>query len=145
MKRSNFLKSLLALPFITPFLSSAEEKVVGNSEPTFFTPEMLRRYNYGLFIINTKATPKVIKENPGYSATVSWKLGYCNHPFKHDKDDRYGKINFLTDGWFCPLAKDAEGMCEYLNNNPHGDKFRLMTREEVIYLLTVRKQGFLTS
>lgn len=110
---------------------------------TIFTPEELSKHNFGLFIIrNTVENIESIKENPSYAATVSFKLGYTNHKFINN-DLRYGKINFLTDGWFCPLAKDAEGLCEYLNNNLHGDEYRLMTKEEVIYLISNRQQGFL--
>lgn len=151
MKRNTFLKSVLALPFIGAISSFTRKP---KEEVTFFTEEMLNRNNYGLFII--KSTVKDVRERPGYAATVSWKLGYSYHTFKNPEFthagekcggekfvfQKYGKMNFLTDGWYYPLGS-KEDVLEYLNNNPNGDKFRLMTKEEVIFLLTERKQGFL--
>jgi hypothetical protein len=39
-----------------------------------FTPEMLNKNNFGLFII--RVFESEIKDNVGYAATVSFKLGY---------------------------------------------------------------------
>lgn len=103
---------------------------------------MLSRYNYGLFIINVKAGDVLTTKNLGYAATVAWKLGYINCMLR-DSNERYGKINAFTDGWFCPLARDKKAMCEWLNNNPYGEEYRLMTKEEVIFLISNRQQGFL--
>jgi hypothetical protein len=151
MKRNTFLKSLLALPFIGAISSFTKKP---KEEVTVFTEEMLRKNNYGLFII--KSTVKDVRERPGYAATVAWKLGYCYHTFKYPIFDnkgkeydekkftfqKYGKMNFLTDGWYYPIGDNYKDILEYLNNNPNGDKFRLMTKDEVIFLLTERKQGF---
>lgn len=143
MKRNKFLKILLGLPFVAPILAFAKSK----TEAVIFTPEMLSRHNYGLFIINIKATD--VTKRPGYAATVAWKLGYTNHFLlssvtkEGNQYQRYTKTNFLTDGWVFPIGNTYEEVCEYLNNNPHGEKFRLMTKEEVIYLITNRQQGFL--
>lgn len=109
-------------------------------EKIVFTPEMLRRNNFGLFLI--KDTVDDVTKRPGYSATVSWKLGYINHKLENS-EKRYGLISFLTDGWFYPAAETIEELCDYINDNPHGVSYRLMTKEEVIFLLTTRKQGFL--
>jgi hypothetical protein len=143
MKRNTFLKTLLGLPFVAPLLSFSK---AANTAKIIFTPEMLRRNNYGLFIINTKVTD--VKKNPSYAATVAWKLCYQHNHWKNTNEEPqqfnvYGKVNFLTDGWFYPIGNTKEQVCEYLNNNPHGETFRLMTKEEVIYLITNRKQGFL--
>lgn len=147
MKRNKFLKILVGLPFVAPLFSFIKPK----AEAITFTPEMLKRHNYGLFVINVKATD--VTKNPGYAATVAWKLVWN---FEHARNppskgvekqvfrwSKYSMCNFLTDGWVYPIGNTYEEMCEYLNNNPHGEKYRLMTKEEVIYLITNRKQGFL--
>jgi len=151
MKRNTFLKSLLALPFIGAISSFTKKP---KEEITVFTEEMLTKNNYGLFIINSKV--KDVRERPGYAATVAWKLGYCYHTFKNPEFthkgekcggekftfQKYGKVNFLTDGWYYPIGSNYKDVLEYLNNNSNGDKFRLMTKDEVIFLLTQRNQGF---
>lgn len=150
MKRNKFLKTLIALPFIAPLMSKASKAHPYSPNGTVFTEEMLHGNNYGLFIINTKAgTFEDIKKNPGYAATVSWKLGYSfgmvintvnNERYAAKEWNKYNKVNFLTDGWSCPIGNTNEDVLNYLNNSK--DKFRLMTKEEVIYLLTVKNQGF---
>ncbi len=150
MKRSNFLRALVGLPLVLSQLSFSKKSKI---EKVIFTPDMLNRNNFGLYIINTKAGNfGDIKRNPGYAATVSWKLCYHNDPTKKQgtKSDqyrvsanRYCKINFLTDGWICPIGQDYNEVCAYLNNNPYGETYRLMAKEEVIFLITTRKQGFL--
>lgn len=147
MKRNKFLKTLLGLPFVAPLLAFSKPK----PEAVVFTPEMLKRHNYGLYVINVKATD--VTQNPGYAATVSWKLVWNfekvkNPVFKGGGGEvftwaKYSMCNFLTDGWVFPIGDSYEDVCEYLNNNPHGEQFRLMTKEEVIYLITNRQQGFL--
>jgi hypothetical protein len=109
-------------------------------EPTVFTPEMLNKNNFGLYII--RAYDSNIKENVSYASTVSYKLGYINHRLVESKK-RYGLISFLTDGWFLPVAENDQDICDYLNNLPEGQKFRLLTKEEVIYMIKHRTQGFL--
>lgn len=133
MKRSNFLRSMILLPF----LSLKAIKRPNKNNVTYFTPEMLSRNNYGLFIINVKAD---VEKNPGYAATVSWKLCW---QITTRTMPKYGKVNFLTDGWVYPIAETEQGVCDYLNHNPHGEQFRLMTKEEVAYLIINRNQGFL--
>lgn len=103
---------------------------------------MLSRYNYGLFIINVKAGDVLTSKNIGYCATIAWKLGYIDHVLRGE-DLRVGKMNVFTDGWFCPIAKNNKELCEWLNNNPYGEEYRLMTKEEVVFLITNRQQGFL--
>lgn len=56
---------------------------------------------------------------------------------------RYGMMNVFTDGWFFPFANTDEETCEWLNNNPHKEEYRLLTKEEAIFLFTNRQQGFL--
>lgn len=163
MKRNNFIKSLLGLSLLAPLTTLGRRDGFHNrridpysllptpckakEEVTFFTPEMLSRNNFGLFIINSKVK-QITEKNIGYAATVSWKLCYQHNYWKNNGQEpveynRYGKANFLTDGWFCPIGGTYKQVCEYLNNNPYGEKFRLMTKEEVLYIISNRKQGFL--
>lgn len=133
MNRNNFLKRLTLGALSIPFLGFKSETVRKN-KVIKFTPELLDKYNYGLYIINDKAD---VVKNPDYAATVSWKLGW--HLFvARPEIPKYGKINFLTDGWFDAIGHNDEEVCEYLNNNPYGYKFRIMTQEEVIYIMTHR-------
>lgn len=130
MKRNTFLKSLLGLPFLFSFT----EKTVKKNPVVTFTPEMLKKYNFGMYLINDKAD---VVKNPDYSATVCWKLGW--HLFvARPEIPKYGKMNFLTDGWFHAIGHNYEDICEYLNNNPHGEKFRIMTKEELFYIIEHR-------
>lgn len=113
-------------------------------QKTVFTPEMLSRHNYGLFIINNKV--KDVKTRPGYAATVSWKLTWqiSSFAYLHDKPmAKYGLSNFLTDGWFHPIGNTDEDVCKWLNDNPNGQEYRVMTPAEVLYIISHRKQGFL--
>lgn len=146
MKRNTFLKSVLALPFVgglLSFVSKPKEAV------TVFTEEMLKRNNYGLFIINSKVTD--VTQRPGYAATQSfklcWTLGVCRNEIRGEytliEFPKYCIVDFLTDGMILPIGSTYADMLEYLNNNPYGEKYRLMTKEEVVYLITNRKQGFL--
>ena len=99
-----------------------------------FTIEELEKNNFGLFII--RYFDEDIKTNVGYAATVSYKLSY-----QHHRDFKYGLVNFLSDGWFNPVCKTKEELCEILNTDKHG--YRLLTKEEVIYIINNRSQGFL--
>jgi len=105
-------------------------------ERIIFTPEMLRLYNFGLFIIKL-TTSEDIRNNVDFAATVSFKLGYQ----LSKKIKKYGMTNFLTDGWFCDLADTVEELCDILNNDKFG--YRLLTKEEVNYMINHRTQGFL--
>lgn len=145
MKRTTFLKSILALPF----LSFSTEKPIKKNPVIQFTPEILDKYNFGLYLINDKAD---VVKNPDYSATVSWKLSWNIMVIKQpelnfiDKERRgkrfeipkYGKVNFLTDGWYCPIGDTKQDICDYLNNNKYGEKFRIMTKEELIHIINHR-------
>jgi len=148
MKRNNFIKSLLGLPLV---FSSWSFKKEAKEEVTHFTPEMLDRNNYGLFIINSKVK-EITKENIGYAATVSWKLTWNLGVIINHSDNKkvvakewskYTMTNFLTDGFTYPLSYSKEGVCDFLNNDPDGEKYRLMTKEEVLFIISNRKQGFL--
>lgn len=152
MKRNKFLKTILGLPLVFTSMSFTN-KPKKSLEKTIFTPEMLRRHNVGLFIVNIKAGDIVNSKNIGYAATVAWKICYHISPLIKPKNEddgkfniacnKYGKVNVFTDGWFCPMGNTDEEVCKYLNNNPYGESYRLMTKEEVIYLILNRKQGFL--
>lgn len=111
--------------------------ITPNTKDFIFAEEMLVKHNYGLYIINKKC--KNIRKNPGYAATVSWKLTYQSDP----KILKYTICNFLTDGWVYPIGDTYKKVCEWLNNNPNGEKYRIMTKAEVLYLISQRKQGFL--
>ncbi len=96
----------------------------------------------------------------GYLSTVTQKVGYSNYSrsFKNSESSRYFLID-ITDGavqtgyyitsdkngvqlevkdWeFVEFsAKTSEEakykLCEYLNNNPHGETFRFLTHEELV-------------
>lgn len=131
MKRITFLTSLLgSIPLLSSF------KQIETSSKTQFTVDDLVKNNYGLFIINDKV--KDVTKRPGYAATLCWKLGYT-----HTRSGGYTMTNFLTDGWTNHIGDTKQAVCEYLNNNPYGQKYRLMTKEEIIYLISNRNQGFL--
>lgn len=144
MKRNTFLKgiaSILGLSLI-PFKGMASIK---RNKVITFTPEILRKNNVGLYIINDKAD---VVENPDYAATVAWKLcWHLNRPNENATKDekefqlsenKNCKVNFLTDGWICPIGNTDEETCEYLNNNKYGEKYRIMTKEELFYIINHR-------
>ena len=142
MKRTTFLKGLLGIPFFLSFRIPAQTKQNNVIE---FTPEMLKKNNFGLYIINNKAD---VFKNPDYSATVAWKLGYHLTPTVLGVNDteqqhslhcnKYFMSNFLTDGWACPIGNTYEDICEYLNNNPHGEEYRILTENELIHIIKSR-------
>lgn len=143
MNRNNFLKKLTLGALSIPFLGFKSETVRKN-KVIEFTPEILNKYNYGLYLINDKAD---VVKNPDYAATVSWKLTWNSGVIVNNIDNKkivseswckYSITNFLTDGWTYPISSKKEEVCEYLNNNPYGHKFRIMTKEEVIYIMTHR-------
>lgn len=139
MKRSTFIKAF----GLIPLFSFSNLKSVKQNKVVVFTPEMITKNNFGLYIINNKAD---VFKNPDYAATVAWKLGYNNQYWRNFDGNggsfqNYGKINFLTDGWFCPIGDNYEEICEYLNNNPHGEKFRIMTKEELFYIINHRSNS----
>ena len=99
-----------------------------------FTPEILNDYNYGLFLIKAETD---IYKRPDYAATVIYKLGYTILP-KSKGIPKYGLSSAITDGWFNPVANNDEEMCEWLNNNKHGVKYRILKYEELEYILKHR-------
>lgn len=144
MKRNTFIKGILGLPILSLF-SFKQAAVIKQNPVVEFTPDILKKHNFGLYIINIKAN---VVENPNYAATVSWKLGYhldivesTNNieskrlRLRHNK---YFMSNFLTDGWATPIGDNYEEICEYLNNHHYGEKFRIMTKEELFYLIENR-------
>jgi len=139
MKRSTFIKAF----GLIPLFSFSNLKGVKQNKVVVFTPEMITKNNFGLYIINNKAN---VFKNHDYAATVAWKLGYINKYWKsYDGNcgifQKYGKVNFLTDGWFCSMGDTYEEVCNYLNNNPHGEKFRIMTKEELFYIINHRSNS----
>lgn len=133
MKRNNFIKTLGCLS-LGSLVSFKAAPAVRKNKVIHFTPEILRKYNFGLYIINDKAD---VVENPDYAATVSWKLGW--HLFlARPEIPKYLRINFLTDGWVHAIGFNYDDVCEYLNNNPYGEKFRIMTKEELFYIIEHR-------
>ncbi len=151
MKRNQFLKMMGLFPFLLGSVKQDKTAILSKEEVTFFTPEMLSRNNFGLFVINSKVKEVTFK-NLGYAATVAWKLTYHNQTLVNTLQGkitarfdfpRYMKTNFLTDGWSYPIGHNYEEVCNFLNNNEHGEKFRLMTKEEVLFIISNRNQGFL--
>lgn len=139
MKRSTFIKAFGLIPlfsFYKPKLKT--NKVIE------FTPEIISKNNFGLYIINNKAN---VFKNPDYAASVAWKLGYCNTNMVNTigtkvterfQWNKYCKLQFLTDGWVFPIGNNYEEVCNYLNNNPYGEKFRIMTKEELFHIINYR-------
>lgn len=148
MNRNTFLRQIglggltaLGLSFITPKPKVAKNKVIE------FTPEILKKYNFGLYIINDKAD---VVDRPDYAATVAWKLTYnlqvVVNNVKGKKEvvkewPKHSITNFLTDGWAYPIGNTLEEVCEYLNNNPQGTKFRIMTKDELFYIINNRSNS----
>ena len=55
-------------------------------------------------------------------------------------------ICFVPDMFSIKDSIKENNYVDYLNNNPHGEKFRIMTKEELFYILenrTNQKQLFL--
>ncbi len=145
MNRLNFIKSTGIFAGLSLFGFKKPEPQVKRNQVIEFTPEILKKNNFGLYLINDKAD---VVKHPDYAATVSWKLGWNlgvatnnvgNEKIKVATWPKYGKINFLTDGWYCPIGNNYEEVCEYLNNNPHGEKFRILTKEELFYIINNRR------
>lgn len=145
MNRNTFLKRIGVLS-VLPLLGFDIPKSVAKNKVIEFTPEIIKKYNFGLYLINDKAD---VVRNPNYAATVAWKLCWTNDrkpkdiPTEEEKKhlvryNRYCKVNFLTDGWICPVGNSYEEVCEYLNNNPHGEKYRIMTKDELFYIINNR-------
>lgn len=143
MNRKQFLKTGLIsmLLGLFPFNIFSNEKVFIKKNPLItFTPEILSQYNVGLYIINDKAD---VTKNLGYANTVTWKLVW---QFERQRNNgtpinglpKYGLCNALTDGWTYWIANSKEELCSYLNDNPYGDKYRILTPEELIYIVKHR-------
>lgn len=151
MKRSSFLKLGLTLPFIGAFsfkaLGSPEKKIKQN--PVIeFTKENLSEFNVGTYVIRHKTGKGYIADveaNPNYCATVVWKLvyqlGYAVNNLQGEKVKvefpKYGLCNVLTDGWTHWVGSKEE-LCDYLNNNPYGETYRILTKEELFYIIENR-------
>ena len=151
MKRNTFLKSIGGILGLG-LLGFKSKPTIKQNSVIIFTPEILKKYNFGLYIINDKAD---VMARPDYAATVAWKLGWSlgvakNADFylkgvKHKGETfewpKYNKINFLTDGWIFPIGDTKEGVCNYLNNNEYGEKYRIMTKEELLYIINNRSNS----
>ena len=144
MKRNQFLKTSLLASVIgfSPFSSLAKTPTIKKNPVIEFTPENLSEFNVGTYIINDKAN---VENNVGYAITVTWKLVWQMKYIKevniaNDRKvilPRYGKCNVLTDGWTHWIGEKAQ-LCDWLNNNPHGDKYRILTPNELLYMITNR-------
>ena len=89
----------------------------------------------GMFLIRNDASRPF--KNVGFATTVVFKVGFEMNP----KDDKkYGLISVLTDGRYCPIAKDLKELAEYLNKDERG--YRPITKDEFIELLNSSNQGF---
>jgi len=147
MKRNDFIKFIglgISTVGLTSIFGFKKRIIIRRNKVITFTPEIIRKHNFGLYIINDNAD---VVNRPDYSATVSWKLtwnlgvaiNYVSGKKVRAKEwPKYSKCNFLTDGWVCPLGDSYEEVCEYLNNNPHGEKYRIMTKEELFYMINHR-------
>lgn len=149
MKRNEFLKmgigsALLSLIPGSLFASPKKEILIKKNPVIEFTPEVLSSFNVGMYIINDKAN---VENNVGYAVTVTWKivyqmrymtntLGGKNEVIK--AGNTRGLCNVLTDGWTNWLAHNKEDLCVWLNDNPYGEKFRILTPEELNYMLAHR-------
>lgn len=126
MNRNSFLKLLGLSSLGTVFSSFDNKHKIKSNKVVIFTPELLKKYNTGLYIIKDGTD---VTLRPGYAATVSFKLVY------HHLDGRTvrGLCNFLTDGW-TQLIGSEQNICDFLN---HGSfqKYRIMTKEELIYII----------
>ena len=133
---------MLGAGFLAPLFGFKSKPVVRRNKVITFTPEILQKYNFGLYLINDKAD---VVKNPDYAATVSWKLGWNlgvttgRITVKVAKWPKYSICNFLTDGWTYPIGNSYEEVCDYLNNNPHGEKYRIMTKDELFYIINHRR------
>ena len=144
MKRNQFLKTglLASVIGLIPFSISAKTPAIKKNPVIEFTPENLSEFNVGTYIINDKAD---VENNVGYSVTVTWKLVWQMKYIKevniaNDKKvtlPKYGKCNVLSDGWTHWIGGKAQ-LCEWLNNNPHGEKYRILTPEELQYMIANR-------
>ena len=142
MKRKTFLKSLLGLPILFSFKTESVKK----NKVVIFTPELISKNDIGLYIIKDKVD---VFKNPSYAATVafkiSWTLGVYVNELKGEKMrneyPKYGLTNFLTDGRYCPIGNTYQDICDYLNNNPYGEKYRIMTKEELFYIIENRNNS----
>lgn len=142
MKRIEFLRTgiLAGLATFIPFKGKTTESLpfVKKNPVITFTVEILKKYNVGIWLIQDDAD---VVTNPSYAATVVWKLVYNMGNFKHVNSERtkfgiprYGRCNVFTDGWTDFICDNKEELCDYLNNNPYGKKFRIMTPDELHYL-----------
>lgn len=140
MKRNNFLKLGIGIPLLGmfSFKSISKELEIKKNPVIEFTPENLSEFNVGTYIIKDGAD---VITNLNWSTTVVYKLVWqitLQRPFKDKvKVLKYGMCNALTDGWTYWIG-DKKELCDYLNNGPYGDKYRILTLEEMIYIIKNR-------
>ena len=148
MKRKSFLKLTIGLPFISTFLSAKSMFKINKNPVIKFTSENLSEFNVGVYIIRHQTKNGYVANveiNPDYCATVVWKLvyqlGYIVNNLKGEKVrvrfPKYGMCNVLTDGWTHWVGSKEE-LCDYLNNNPYGETYRILTKEELLYIIENR-------
>lgn len=146
MRRKDFLKNILSISLLSflPFKLFSGTPIIKPNLVSNFTPELMSKFNYGMYIINNKVD---VIANPDYAATVVWKLVYqfSRQTYKHSKYKynyehlpENGLCNILTDGWTYWVGSKQD-LCDYLNNNPYGEKYRILTKAELDYILNHRK------
>ena len=145
MKRIEFLQTGLLTLIASMFSFSlfSKENIVIKKNPVIeFTPENISEFNVGLYVIEDRAD--VVKFS-GVGVGCVWKLvyqvGYTVNNLQGQKVQvkfpKYGLCNALTDGWTYWVGS-KEQLCTYLNDNPHGVKYRILTKEELLYIINHR-------
>lgn len=85
-------------------------------------------------------------KNVNYAATVVSKFVWqieMSQVVKHMnlgkkiRLPKYGLSNALTDGWTHWIGSKEE-VCEFLNENTFGTQYRILTPEELIYIIQNR-------
>lgn len=149
MKRNNFLKLGIGIPLLGMFsFKSFPKKCIKENPVIIFTSKNLSEFNSGTYIIRHTNKSKYrtnVMHRPDYAATVTWKLvyqmGYAINNIKGEKIKikfpKYGLCNVLTDGWTYWVGSKEE-LCNYLNNNPYGNTYRVLTKEELYYIIENR-------
>lgn len=127
MKRNTFIKALFGLPFVLPLLGKAVETKEDlfseiDTQRLFFTPEMI--VHKGLIIIRAG-----IKITQNTDRIICWKLTYDCGSKRH-----FGMTGVFNNGMIFQQAETVEEMCRQLNNSA-TDGWRILTKEELIYLI----------
>lgn len=94
-----------------------------------FTPENLNEFNFGVHVIKDPAN---VFKRTGYSCTVTYKLVW--QIAGNGGINKYGLCNSLTDGWTHWIG-DKQELCDYLNDNPNGHTYRIITPTELKYMI----------